>query len=464
MDTDHVIEDELTPGSLPIPESLLSDLEKAVDKLKDFEGYVEIICHDDADGLTAGAVLTRALSRGGFFFRTKVVNRLDDHIVAELIADNSDFYILADIGSGYLDLLEDLKGKTGAEIIVLDHHKIVRESENILQINCNNYGIDGGFETSGSVMAFLFACVLDMGNFSLVDIAFAGAAGDKQKIYGFKGMNLDLVNMAVDKGMLTADRGTELYGNGLAESLEHSFDPFFRGLTGRKENISTLLHDLGISGESSPGKLPKEKITALNSALMLGLIKNGVDPVIVRELIGTRYFSKRMEVYIEEVASIVNGCGSLEEHSLAISFCLAPKRFGKEAEEVARRFDGRVAGKLIDLEKGFERLENIDHFRAEKDEYGGTAAGVAIRYLTDGKRPLLCITKRDEKINISGRGTKELVGDGLDLAEALARAAEKVGGRGGGHPVASGATIPEAGLEEFLSSVDATVGKQLGGV
>jgi len=464
MNNDHVTEDELNAGRLPIPESLLSDLEKAVERLKDYTGYVEIICHDDADGLTAGAILTRALAGAGFFLRTKVVNRLDDDIVAELIEDNSDFYIFGDIGSGYLDLLEELKGKTGAEIIVLDHHKIVAESESILQINCNNYGIDGGFETSGSVMAFLFACVLDMENFSLVDLAFAGAVGDKQKIYGFKGMNLDLVNMALKKGLLKADHGIELYGNSLAESLEYTFDPFFRGLTGRKEIIAELLHDLGIGEDCAPADLPKEKNTALNSALTLRSMENGVDPVIIRELIGTRYFSKRMNMYIEEVASVVNGCGSLEEHSLALAFCLAPERFGKEAASVARRFDDRVTGELMDLEKGFERMENIDHFRAERDQYGGTASGVAIRYLTDGKRPIICTTDRDGEMGISARGTKRLVDDGLDLAEALAMAAKKVGGRGGGHPVASGATIPKEGLEKFLASVDVMVGKQLGGV
>ncbi len=463
MNNDHVTEDELNAGRLPIPESLLSDLKKAVKRLKDYSGYVEIICHDDADGLTAGAILTKALTGAGFFLRTKVVNRLDEDIVAELIEDNSDFYILGDIGSGYLDLLEDLKGKTGAEIIVLDHHKIVAESENILQINCNSHGIDGGFETSGSVMAFLFACVLDMENFSLVDLAFAGATGDKQKIYGFKGMNLELVNMALKMGMLTADRGIELYGNSMAESLEYTFDPFFRGLTGRKEIIAELLHDLGISEDWAPVKLPREKITALNSALTLRSIQSGVSPVIVRELIGTRYFSKRMNMYIEEVASIVNGCGSLEEHSLALAFCMAPERFAKEARAVARRFDGRVAGKLMALESGFGHMRNIDHFRAERDQYGGTAAGVAIRYLTDGKRPIICTTDRDGEIGISARGTKKLVDEGLDLAEALSKAAKDVNGRGGGHPVASGASIPIEGLDTFLASVDETVGLQLGG-
>ena len=65
------------------------------------------------------------------------------------------------------------------------------------------------------------------------------------------------------------------------------------------------------------------------------------------------------------------------------------------------------------------------------------------------------------ELKVSARGTDELVAKGLDLARAMELAAGSVGGRGGGHPVAAGATVPLVAREEFLARADEAVGGQL---
>ena len=454
---------ERVKNRLPISFSLYQDLRKAADVLTNYDKYVQVVCHDDADGITAGAILTRALSRADFFLRTKVVNRLDESVIDELAREGMGLYVFTDIGSGYTDLIELLADRTGAGIIVLDHHKVVAKSNKFIQINCNDHGINGSFETSGSVMAFLFAVVMDIRNFELLDLALAGAAGDKQKIYGFIGLNGMLAELGEKNGIFRVDTGMELYGEGISKSIRHTFDPYFSGLSGREQEILKFLENRGISPDSVPEKMDPRERTALNSALMLKLIRAGAHHGTMKNMIQKRYYSLRMDIHIEEVAGIVNGCGNLTEHSLALAFCLSPDKFRETATEVARRFTEKVLEKIIELEKGFEKLDTIDYFTAGKDQQAGTATGVAIRYLTDGSRPLLGVTQRDDIINISGRGTKELVGRGLDLAEALSKAAKETGGMGGGHPVASGATIPKEGLDRFLESVNATVSVQLSG-
>ncbi|MDP7264030.1 MAG: DHH family phosphoesterase, partial [Candidatus Thermoplasmatota archaeon] len=419
--------------------------------------------HDDADGITAGAILTRALARADYFLKTKVVNRIDESVVDDLARERMGFYVFADIGSGYSRLIELLADRTGAYIIVLDHHKVVAKSNKFIQINCNDHGISGSFETSGSVMAFLFSCVLDIGNFDLLDLALAGAAGDKQKIYGFTGLNSLLAELGVKNGIFKIDTGMELYGKGIAGSLRHTFDPYFKGLSGRDQEIVEFLGKLGLSSDSVPERMNPKERTALNSALMLRLVKAEAHYGTMKNMINKRYYSTRMDIHIEEIAGIVNGCGNLEEHSLALAFCLSPGRFRESATKIASRFNERVLEKLIELEKGLEVLDAMDYFIAAEDQQAGTATGVAIRYLSDGNRPLLGVTIRDEIINISGRGTKELVEKGLDLAEALSKAAKETGGMGGGHPVASGATIPKDGLKGFMDSVNATVSQQMTG-
>ncbi|HKV90024.1 MAG TPA: DHH family phosphoesterase, partial [Thermoplasmata archaeon] len=75
--------------------------------------------------------------------------------------------------------------------------------------------------------------------------------------------------------------------------------------------------------------------------------------------------------------------------------------------------------------------------------------------------PLLVFSQGTGVWKVSGRGTTWLVSQGLDLAVALRHAAATVGGEGGGHKVASGATIPLAGREAFLAEANRLVGRQL---
>ncbi len=447
---------------LPVSPDLACELDRAAKALADFSGYVQVVCHDDADGICAGAVLTKALMGAGRFLRTKVVGRLDEEIVGKLAEERMGLYIFADIGSGYLDLLRGLEEETKAVIIVLDHHKVVARSDRIIQINCNDHGHDGSFDCSGSTMAFLFACAMNIENLCLIDLALAGAVGDKQKMYGFRGLNLRLAELGITKGLLRRDRGMDIYGDSIGEGLLGTYDPYFPGISGREEAVSELLADLGIEDRTPMEELSGAALTSLNSSLVLRLAEAGVENVNITNLMGTRYVSASRGAYIEDMASMINGCGSLKEHSLALGFCISPEKYHRRAREVSASFNRSVLEKLAELEGGVESLQNLDYFPAEENQFGGTAAGVAVRYITGSRRPLLSLTPREDSLNVSARGTMALVKAGLDLAEALSSSAGAVGGRGGGHPVASGATIPKDGSEKFMASVDAIVGKQLG--
>ena len=64
-------------------------------------------------------------------------------------------------------------------------------------------------------------------------------------------------------------------------------------------------------------------------------------------------------------------------------------------------------------------------------------------------------------IMVSGRGSREVVAKGLDLAAIMQAAAKAVGGQGGGHHVAAGATIPPGTEQTFLEIADRMVREQL---
>jgi len=54
------------------------------------------------------------------------------------------------------------------------------------------------------------------------------------------------------------------------------------------------------------------------------------------------------------------------------------------------------------------------------------------------------------KIKLSTRGTRKLVEGGLNLGKILSEVCPLVGGVGGGHNIAAGATIPADKLDEFM--------------
>jgi single-stranded DNA-specific DHH superfamily exonuclease len=91
---------------------------------------------------------------------------------------------------------------------------------------------------------------------------------------------------------------------------------------------------------------------------------------------------------------------------------------------------------------------------------GAIVSGLGIRYLfTD--LPLVTLNHKDDMVKISARATKPLISLGIDLSIALREAAKAVGGVGGGHTIASGASIPPGTEERFLAVLDEIVGEQL---
>jgi RecJ-like exonuclease len=77
--------------------------------------------------------------------------------------------------------------------------------------------------------------------------------------------------------------------------------------------------------------------------------------------------------------------------------------------------------------------------------------------------PILAFARKsDEETKVSARGTGTLVRKGLDLSRVMGEASAAVGGKGGGHDVAAGATIPAGREGEFVAAADRLVGEQLG--
>ena len=143
-----------------------------------------LLHHNDADGISAGAILSKALYRSGFDVRRIALEKPYPAAVVRIIESIDNYsntlLLFTDFASGMLPLLDDL-APPELQILVLDHHQMAEtKSKRILCLNPLSFGISGGTECSASTVCYLFAKALNSWNEDLAGIALAGIYGDGQ--------------------------------------------------------------------------------------------------------------------------------------------------------------------------------------------------------------------------------------------------------------------------------------------
>ena len=86
---------------------------------------------------------------------------------------------------------------------------------------------------------------------------------------------------------------------------------------------------------------------------------------------------------------------------------------------------------------------------------------MSLRLVLDSNALISLFDDSDDGVKVSARADRSLVRKGLDLSSVMKIASEMVGGYGGGHNIAAGATIPKGKEEVFLDAVDDMVMAQL---
>ena len=119
------------------------------------------------------------------------------------------------------------------------------------------------------------------------------------------------------------------------------------------------------------------------------------------------------------------------------------------------------------VENGMQRHGSLQFFHAHdriRDTIVGIVAGLSTSLRgVDRRLPVVAFAVTPEgAVMVSTRGSVDLVSRGLDLSSAVSEAAAVVGGVGGGHDIAAGATIPRGEEDRFLETLDRLIGAQLG--
>jgi len=439
------------------PQGLLDRARKAAD-LVDGASRVRVFCHYDPDGTTSASILVRALMRRGKRIHATMAHALDRSSAARLNEETNELLIVSDMGSAQLDLLEGLS----YPVVVLDHHKPIRDSEKVAHVNPHFEGVDGAREMCGATTTWLFALVLDEGNWDLAGPAIAGAIGDKQAVGGFVGVNAALFGEAVERKVLVPERSLALRDLPLKKALAQSIEPYFRGLSGRPEAAADFLRSVGFNPDVTPRQLDAGDRRKLTSVLAVKLLEQGAAPEALEVLVEDRYWIEPDQMYAQDLEAVVNSCDRLGQEGLGLAVCLGDREALAKGEKLLEEYTSRVLGVLVGLEsKGLFAKKHIQFFYCDDASLAGVVAGAGMQFFYDQMKPTLGLSVLDGVTKVSARGTRALIAAGLDLAVVLRDAASEVGGNGGGHNIASGATVPKGKEEKFLALVDEIVARQL---
>ncbi len=455
---------------------------------------IVVVSHIDADGITSGSIAARALERLGKEFRVDFVKQLDENKIEELKDENPSLIWFTDLGSGMVHAMY------GLNAVITDHHVpsaveplIPRKARknlssffeefsksSVLQLNPHLFGRDGAVDISGAGTTYLVARELDRRNVDLSPLAIVGAVGDLQDSENLKliGMNRVILKEAKDHGYVDYFIDARFFGREtrpIYKALQYSTDPIIPTLTGDEKACIKFLRELGIPLKRENWRrwidLTMDEKRIILSEIVKLMLSMSYGYELAERLIGEVYILTKEERGTplrdaKEFATLLNACGRYKKAEIGYHVCLGDRdEYYKRALSMLNKHrKNLVEGLTFVKEIGLIRREYLEYFHAGDRINENIVGIVASMLLSEDKEELPIVAfanSEDGNIKVSVRSPRSLVKKGVDFSIIMKEASEMVGGFGGGHNIAAGATIPRGKEEEFLDIVEKMIKEQL---
>lgn len=457
-----------------LPSGLLTTLRNAACALRGARS-VTVVTHIDADGITAGAIASQTLARLGISHELHFEKKITPETVEQINSDPADMVWVCDLGSAYMSLF------TRNGIIVTDHHtpdpkwrngQTSIESFGIsYQLNPHLYGVSGSYAVCGAGMTYLLSRAVDPANKDLAYLAVIGAIGDFQdtRESGLISWNDLILHDAEEVGDVECGMGLRYFGRftrPLIQFLQYG-EPAVPGLTGDYEACLALLVKYGIQLNNPDGSkrswsdlLESERMVVIDDILGSAASDDDRKNLFGEIYTVLRYGPKTGLRDAKEFATTLNSCGRYDDAETGARICMGDLSALKDAEENRREHRKNISVALSYVKDNhlLRRRKHIQYFDAGtsiRETVVGIVAGMILGSPeADPHMPIFAFAEADDGVKVSARAPKELTRNGLDLSKLMCQCATAVGGLGGGHNVAAGATIPKGMEEVFLDKVE----------
>ncbi len=415
-------------------------LEKTANK------QIQIVSHNDTDGITSAAIITKTLQRLGKDFSIKIVKGLDEKIISSLPQNKSLLFL--DLASNSFNYLEKLK----TEIFILDHHEITSEIPNNIEIV--NPHLFNEEEISGAGLTYLFAKSISEENKDLADYAVMGMVGDLLEKNPGK-----ILNEIINDSKVVVKKGIIMYPatRPINKVLEYSSDIYIPGVTGSFIGTSNFLRELGITKKGNQYKsiieLSEEETSKLITAISLQRADNGKQSELIGNIYLVNFFNNLED--IRQISATINACSRSGESGTAIAYCLQNKNAKERVDKIYTTHKQAIV-KALNSVSTLKKIEDKNYLilNAEdkiKDTIIGTVASIISnsREYKEGKA-IIAMAYNEDKIKISAR----MVGKSRkNIRELLNSVVEIIGGEVGGHHAAAGALIEKQKEQEFIDEL-----------
>lgn len=451
-------------------DSIAELIENAIDEGK----QIIVCCHLDADGLTAGSIIGRSIFReeGRAIIRT--ISELNQNIITNLKNQGYDFHIFADIGMGYVEILnKELENKW----IILDHHQSNKEElEHARVLNPHAYGIDGGTEISGAGVAYIVAKRINSSNRDSSVLAIVGALADRQDqgpSRSLIGVNQKIIlKDAKIQGLIKEEKDLIFYGREtkpIHEAIASTNIPFIPLLSGNPDACLAALMSSNFKlkdGERwrTIAELSYEEKMKLIEILIPYLTKDGAKSEVIEELFGTIYtLLKEEEGTIlrdaREYGSFLNACGRSGKPSIGILVCLGDRNEAYYmGEKILAEYRKKITQYLQIINSDVNRMTYqgnivnvIGDGVVDEKMLGAIASIISSSPLFRDKIVVVKTKTKENDLKISIRRGEKI--KDLNIGMIVNKIAKDLHGSGGGHSAAAGARIPIEQYEKFIAKL-----------
>jgi len=171
---------------------------------------VQVFHHNDADGLTSGAILTRAFERKGYAVSRCALEKPYPALLRRVFEQKGKLFVFADFAGRIAPLLSELNHGRNL-VLILDHHTAFEATDTkVYNLDPDLFGLKGDLDISASVTCYTFAKMMDPENIDLASLAALGAVGDEFFLDGrLVSENRKAVLEAVRQGLVRIEEKEE---------------------------------------------------------------------------------------------------------------------------------------------------------------------------------------------------------------------------------------------------------------
>jgi len=405
-------------------------------------GSVKLISHNDADGVTSGAIMWRALTKLGVDVEWYAMPYMTSTGIRKVL-DTKKPIVFIDMGSAYGEWVGKYK-KT--PVAVIDHHPIRGD---ISSVDAYWIPVSEG-ETTESIkyataatLAQAIAVELGADDEITAWLAVIGATGDMADLQGDFDKNSlikKLIDKAIDDGYIEEDFGLRLPGKFALDAYEIIDFSVLPPTLDRYDHLKGV----------DPSKLTKEDLESIYGKY-------------INMVWGKRYINPNMPTELKEnhdaaiaLMNVTNPAYEVIKYfkrtDIDFSFINQSGKILKEKYVALKAVINEIlrGGAYIETEKltvvynhtpKLVSNSTIANYIANKNIIGSPTKPVIV-YSKDPNNGKYIASAR---IHYEYQNT-------IDLGKLMEEATKNIpGATGGGHVVAAGATIPEKYINDFVS-------------